>query len=108
MYPRGSNGSAQALIDARVLAEQLALHAGADARAALQAYEQLRLAPTANIVLTNRSVPPDFINMKVDELSGGKPFADIDALISQQELRAISDHYKQVAGFSLEAARTQA
>ncbi|WP_341922549.1 flavin-dependent oxidoreductase [Polaromonas sp. YR568] len=108
MYPRGSNGSAQALIDARVLAEQLALHAGGDARAALQAYEQLRLAPTANIVLTNRSVPPDFINIKVDELSGGKPFADIDALISQQELRAISDHYKQVAGFSLEAARTQA
>ena len=69
------------------------------------AYEQLRLAPTAKIVLTNRSVPPDFINMKVDELSGGKPFANIDALISQQELREISEHYKQVAGFSLEAQK---
>ena len=102
MYPRGSNGSAQALIDGRVLADQLAAHAGSDARAALLAYEQLRLAPTANIVLTNRSVPPDFINMKVDELSGGKPFSNIDALISQQELREISEHYKQVAGFSLE------
>ena len=74
MYPRGSNGSAQAIIDGRTLAEQLA-GAGGDARAALLAYEKLRLAPTANIVLTNRSVPPDFINIKVDELSGGKPFA---------------------------------
>ncbi len=69
------------------------------------AYEKLRLAPTANIVLTNRSVPPDFINIKVDELSGGKPFANIDDLISQQELREISEHYKQVAGFSLDAAK---
>ncbi len=105
MYPRGSNGSAQALIDGRTLAEQLAAHAGGDARAALLAYEQLRLAPTANIVLTNRSVPPDFINIKVDELSGGKPFTHIDELISQQELRAISEHYKKVAGFSLESQK---
>jgi 2-polyprenyl-6-methoxyphenol hydroxylase-like FAD-dependent oxidoreductase len=104
MYPRGSNGSAQAIIDGRTLAEQLA-GAGGDARAALLAYEKLRLAPTTSIVLTNRSVPPDFINIKVDELSGGKPFAHIDDLISQQELREISEHYKKVAGFSLEAAR---
>lgn len=104
MYPRGSNGSAQAIIDGRTLAEQLATH-GADVHAALNAYEQLRLKTTANIVLTNRSVPPDFINIKVDELSGGKPFRHIDDLISQQELRAISDHYKQVAGFSLEASK---
>jgi 2-polyprenyl-6-methoxyphenol hydroxylase-like FAD-dependent oxidoreductase len=103
MYPRGSNGSAQAIIDGRTLADQLA-RAGGDARAALLAYEKLRLAPTANIVLTNRSVPPDFINIKVDELSGGKPFDNIDDLISQQELREISEHYKKVAGFSLEAA----
>ncbi|MES2956394.1 MAG: flavin-dependent oxidoreductase [Pseudomonadota bacterium] len=104
MYPRGSNGSAQALIDGRTLAEQLA-SAGGDGRAALLAYEKLRLPPTANIVLTNRSVPPDFINIKVDELSGGKPFSNIDDLISQQELREISEHYKKVAGFSLEAAK---
>ena len=107
MYPRGSNGSAQALIDGRILAEQLAAQAGAggDARAALLAYEKLRLAPTAQIVLTNRSVPPDFINIKVDALSGGKPFANIDELISQQELREISEHYKKVAGFSLESLK---
>jgi len=99
MYPRGSNGSAQALIDARTLADQLAQHA--DPKEALKAYEVLRLAPTAKVVETNRNVPPDFIIMKAQELSGGKPFRHIDDLITQDELRQISDHYKAVAGFAL-------
>jgi 2-polyprenyl-6-methoxyphenol hydroxylase-like FAD-dependent oxidoreductase len=105
MYPRGSNGSAQALIDARVLAGQLA--EGGDPRDALSRYETLRLAPTARVVETNRTVPPDFIIMKADELSGGRPMSgSIDALISQDELRRISDDYKRIAGFSLDALRT--
>ncbi len=100
MYPRGSNGSAQALIDARTLADLLA--AGGDALAALQAYEAQRLPATARVVETNRTVPPDFIIMKADELSGGRPFAGtIDDLISVEELRRISDDYKKVAGFAL-------
>lgn len=100
MYPRGSNGSAQALIDARVLADELA--ASADPLAALQAYEAGRLQATAKIVQTNRTVPPDFIIMKADALSGGQPFAgSIDDLVSPQELRRISEEYKQVAGFAL-------
>jgi 2-polyprenyl-6-methoxyphenol hydroxylase-like FAD-dependent oxidoreductase len=99
MYPRGSNGSAQALIDARTLADQLAQHT--DPQEALKAYEVLRLAPTAKVVETNRNVPPDFIIMKAQELSGGKPFRHIDDLITQDELRQISDHYKTVAGFAL-------
>ena len=99
MYPRGSNGSAQALIDARTLADQFAQHT--DPKEALKAYEVLRLAPTAKVVETNRNVPPDFIIMKAQELSGGKPFRHIDDLITQDELRQISDHYKTVAGFAL-------
>ena len=99
MYPRGSNGSAQALIDARTLAEQLSQHS--NPQDALKAYEALRLAPTAKVVETNRNVPPDFIIMKAQELSGGKPFRHIDDLISQDELRQISDNYKTVAGFAL-------
>ena len=99
MYPRGSNGSAQALIDARTLADQLAQHT--DPKEALKAYEVLRLTPTAKVVETNRNVPPDFIIMKAQELSGGKPFRHIDDLITQDELRQISDHYKAVAGFAL-------
>ena len=108
MYPRGSNGSAHALIDGRVLSEQLAAlcaAGGTDLRPALHAYEALRRPVTERVVLTNRSMPPDFINIRVDELSGGRPFRHIDDLISQDELRRLSDQYKQVAGFSLEALR---
>ena len=100
MYPRGSNGSAQALIDARVLADELAR---AQPAAALAAYEAQRLATTARIVETNRTVPPDFIIMKADALSGGLPFpGTVDDLISQDDLRRISDEYKRVAGFALD------
>jgi 2-polyprenyl-6-methoxyphenol hydroxylase-like FAD-dependent oxidoreductase len=100
MYPRGSNGSAQALVDAATLAQLLA--EASDAQQALQRYEATRLPVTAKVVETNRTVPPDFIIMKADELSGGKPFAgSIDDLVSQEELRAISESYKQVAGFAL-------
>jgi 5-methylphenazine-1-carboxylate 1-monooxygenase len=104
MYPRGSNGAAQALIDARTLADELAK--GADPREALVAYEKERLETTARVVRTNREHPPDYIIMKVDELTGGKPFANIDDVISQAELRALSDSYKRVAGFALEKPRT--
>ena len=104
MYPRGSNGSAQALLDAALLSALLA--EGGDPVAALQRYEAQRLPATARVVETNRTVPPDFIIMKADELSGGKPFAgSIDDLVSQDELRRISDDYKKVAGFALEKSR---
>ncbi|HEX9719630.1 MAG TPA: hypothetical protein VGA59_07840, partial [Ramlibacter sp.] len=43
-----------------------------------------------------------FINSKVEELSGGKPFRHIDDLISQEQLRRISEDYKRIAGFSLD------
>ena len=93
-YSRGSNGSAQAIIDGRVLAAQLALAqpGGAGMRSALLAYKALRRPPTSKTVLTNRSTLPDFIIMKADALSGGKPFRHIDDLISQAELQAISDN----------------
>jgi 5-methylphenazine-1-carboxylate 1-monooxygenase len=99
MYPRGSNGAAQAIIDARVLAEELGRHA--DPRDAMQAYEAERREKTAKIVRTNREHPPDYIIMKVEELTGGKPFDDIDQVISQEELRDLSEQYKRIAGFAL-------
>ncbi len=103
MYPRGSNGSAQALIDARTLATELAR--GGDPVAALATYESQRREATAKVVLTNRSQPPDVINIRVEELSGDRPYRHIDDIISQDELRALSDHYKKIAGFSLEAVK---
>jgi hypothetical protein len=53
------------------------------------------------VVRTNREHPPDFINIKVDELVGDRPFDDLDKYISQDELRALSENYKRIAGFSL-------
>lgn len=105
MYPRGSNGAAQATIDARTLAEKIAELR--DPVAALSAYEAARLTPTAKVVRTNREFPPDYLIIKVDELSGGKPFRHIDDLISQDELRRMSDEYKRIAGFALNATGTQ-
>jgi 5-methylphenazine-1-carboxylate 1-monooxygenase len=97
MYQRGSNGCAQALIDARVLADLLKTCDSMEN--ALRAYENSRLAPTTKIVLTNRTTPPDFINIKVEELTGDAPFDDLDRYITQSELKALSDNYQRVAGF---------
>jgi 2-polyprenyl-6-methoxyphenol hydroxylase-like FAD-dependent oxidoreductase len=100
MYPRGSTGSAQGLIDARVLADKLA--EDPDPVAALRAYQAARAGPAGKVVLTNRSTPPDYINIKVEELTGDRPFDRLDDYISQDELRALSDQYKRVAGYSVE------
>jgi 5-methylphenazine-1-carboxylate 1-monooxygenase len=99
MYPRGSNGAAQAAIDARTLADLL--KTGSDPRAALKAYEAARVAPAAKVVRTNREQPPDFIKIKVEELVGDRPFDNLDKYITQDELRALSEGYKRVAGFAL-------
>jgi 2-polyprenyl-6-methoxyphenol hydroxylase-like FAD-dependent oxidoreductase len=103
MYPRGANGGAQAVIDARTLADLLAKTN--DAVEALEAYENARLQSTAKIVRTNREQPPDYINIKVDELTGGLPFKNIDDVISREELKRISDDYARIAGFSQDAVR---
>ena len=99
MYPRGSNGSAQALIDVRVLADLIA--SNDDPCAAFKIYEAERRPATAKIVRTNRVSPPDVINLKVEELVGDCPFDDLDAYISQDALRELSDRYKRVAGFGI-------
>jgi 2-polyprenyl-6-methoxyphenol hydroxylase-like FAD-dependent oxidoreductase len=99
MYPRGSNGAAQAIIDARTLADLLAEER--DPRAALRAYEAARAGPTAQVVLANRAHPPDYLIGRVEELVGDRPFDDLDRYITQAELRRLSDDYKRVAGFAL-------
>lgn len=103
MYPRGSNGSAQALIDVRVLADLLEKEP--DPERALAAYEAARTGPTAKVVRANRENPPDFINLKVEELTGDRPFGNLDDFISQDELRTLSDQYKRIAGFALSDLR---
>jgi 2-polyprenyl-6-methoxyphenol hydroxylase-like FAD-dependent oxidoreductase len=103
MVPRGSNGAGQAILDARALSS--ALLQNADPVAALAAYEKQRLEATTRIVLTNRSNPPDAILREVFERTHDRPFADIGDVISRDELVALSEGYKRIAGYSKEALR---
>ena len=77
----------------------------ADPVAALAAYERQRLEATTRIVLTNRSNPPDAILREVFERTNDKPFAVIEDIISRDELVALSEGYKRIAGYSREALR---
>jgi 2-polyprenyl-6-methoxyphenol hydroxylase-like FAD-dependent oxidoreductase len=92
--------AAQAIIDARTLADRLA--EGGDPPAALRAYEAARSEPTAQVVRTNREHPPDYIIGRVEELVGDRPFDDLDRYITQAELQRLSDNYKRITGFALE------
>jgi 2-polyprenyl-6-methoxyphenol hydroxylase-like FAD-dependent oxidoreductase len=105
MYPRGSNGAGQAIVDARFLTGQIR-KLGASAQA-LEAYEKVRGPATAKVVLTNRSDPPDAILREVWTRSGGQRFERIDDVISKAELQAISDRYKKVAGFDRETLKSR-
>jgi 2-polyprenyl-6-methoxyphenol hydroxylase-like FAD-dependent oxidoreductase len=105
MVPRGSNGAGQAILDARALTSALLEHG--DPVAALAAYEKQRLEATTRIVLTNRTNPPDAILREVFQRTDDKPFGRIDDVISHQELVALSEGYKQIAGYSRDALRTR-
>jgi 2-polyprenyl-6-methoxyphenol hydroxylase-like FAD-dependent oxidoreductase len=98
MYPRGSNGAGQAILDARCLADRLAA-CGGDVVSALAAYDAERREKTARVVRTNRSQPPDAIIREVWQRSGDRPFARIEDVIPREELEAILAAYKQVAGY---------
>jgi 2-polyprenyl-6-methoxyphenol hydroxylase-like FAD-dependent oxidoreductase len=100
MLPRGANGGAQAILDCAALADCLARIA--DPVAALAAYEERRRPPTTQVVLANRSEPPDIILQEVYRRSGDKPFRHIDDIISQAELAQLLKKYQRVAGFDRE------
>ena len=105
MVPRGSNGAGQAILDARVLVSALLEHD--NPIAALAAYENQRLEATTRIVLTNRTNPPDAILREVFQRTKDRPFGKIDDVISREELVALSEGYKQIAGYSRDALRTR-
>ncbi|HVI67588.1 MAG TPA: flavin-dependent oxidoreductase [Bradyrhizobium sp.] len=103
MVPRGSNGAGQAILDVRALTTALREHA--DPVAALAAYEAQRLEATTRVVLTNRTNPPDAILREVYERTRDRPFAAIGDVISHEELVALSEGYKRIAGYSKDALR---
>lgn len=103
MVPRGSNGAAQAILDAGALAD--ALRQPPPVESALAAYEAQRRPATARVVLTNRTHPPDAVLREVYERTGDRPFTSIDDVITADELRRITDSYAAVAGYSHDALR---
>lgn len=104
MVPRGSNGAGQAILDAPCLAAQLK-EFGLSPRA-LEAYDAIRRKATTDVVLMNRKAPPDAILQRVHELTDGKPFGAIDDVIARDELAAIANAYKNVAGLNREQLNT--
>lgn len=96
MYPVGSNGASQAIIDARCLADLLAERPAAEA---LAAYEAERLPKTAEIVRTNRKGGPERV---VDVVSERAPdgFTRLEDVIARDELAAIAGGYARMAGFA--------
>ena len=64
-------------------------------------YDKERVAATGKVVLMNRANPPDTILKVVHERTGGKRFNKIEDVISQSEMEAILNDYKNVAGFQV-------
>jgi 5-methylphenazine-1-carboxylate 1-monooxygenase len=100
MYPIGSNGASQAILDADALARALAAHD--DPLEALAAYEGERSPATAAIVLANRGNGPEQC-MQIAEERAPDGFDAIEDVFAEGELEGIAAKYKAVAGFSKEA-----
>lgn len=106
MYPIGSNGASQAIIDA----ECLALHLKGsidDVPAALKRYEEERLPPTAKIVMANRANGPDHV-LQIAEERAPQGFENVEDVIPREELEGIGKAYKAVAGFERESVNVKA
>lgn len=96
MYPIGSNGASQAILDAEALT--LALQEEPDWQKALTRYDEERVPAAAKVVLQNRQKGPDFI---MDLMEERFPQGFSTAEIPHDELAEIMEHYKQVAGFDI-------
>lgn len=104
MYPIGANGASQAFLDADALDKALREHA--DPVEALQAYEQQRLPAAAAVVAANRAKGPEAVLQLARERVTG-PDDDISALISREEIDAITRSYQKVAGFDPESLQAK-
>lgn len=107
LYPIGSNGSAQAILDARCLADHLRSaqdHPGARLEHTLKEYEADRLPPTTGIILRNRLNGPEQV-MQMAHERAPQGFKNIHDVISHEELEAVSLRYKRLAGFDPKAIK---
>lgn len=100
MYPVGSNGASQAIVDARVMGAKFVEH-GVNPDA-LAAFEAQLIEPMSALVLRNRGNGPVGILEVVDERCGGV-FDNIEDVIPRSEIEAFMANYKAAAGFAIEA-----
>ncbi len=98
MYPVGSNGASQAIVDARKLGRAFLDHGVGET--ALQAYEAEMRPATTRMVLANRTAGPDHIMQIVEERCAGV-FDDIADVMSHQELADFAAGYKKTAGLAV-------
>ena len=96
MYPVGSNGASQAIVDARTLAHALATEP--EVEAALEAYEAARRPVTSGIVAANRNLAAVKC-MEIAEERAPDGFDRIEDVFAPGELQALSDEFKRIAGF---------
>jgi 2-polyprenyl-6-methoxyphenol hydroxylase-like FAD-dependent oxidoreductase len=98
MYPVGSNGASQAILDARCLGD--ALLRAEHPRQGLMSYEQQRLALTTEIVRSNRRGGPEGVIDVVEELAPNG-FSNVDTVLSYERRKAIVQGYAATAGFAV-------
>ena len=98
MYPIGSNGASQAILDTEAMVHALAEEP--DVPAALARYEGERREATGKIVLANRGNGPDQVMQLAEERAPDGFKTDVHEAISRVELEEISARYKQTAGFA--------
>ncbi len=103
MYPIGSNGASQAILDARALAREL--RAKGATNAALLAYEAERRPATSRIVLANRQNGPEQVMQLVQERAPNG-YHTITDVLSAAELQDAAAGYKRLAGFDKDALNT--
>jgi len=105
MYPTGSNGASQAIIDARVIGAQMVQHGVT--QAALTAYDQALCENVSALILRNRGAGPFALLNLIDERCGGK-FDNIDDVVSPEEKDELMSVYKKAAGFAIQTLNTAA
>ena len=99
MYPTGSNGASQAIVDARVIGAKMLAH-GVTAEA-LAAYDVQLCGPVSGLVLRNRGAGPFGLLTLLDARCGGV-FDDIEEVLPAAERRDFMAGYKAAAGFAIE------
>ncbi|MEO8308502.1 MAG: flavin-dependent oxidoreductase [Pseudomonadota bacterium] len=99
MYPTGSNGASQAIVDARVLGALMCEHGATPS--ALAAFDDRLCAPISRLILRNRGAGPFGLLNLVDERCGGR-FDNIDDVIPAAERSAFMSDYKAAAGLAMD------